>query len=193
MTTDAVENREGRLRRGMRLVFGRVGGQVGLIVFLLLVGYFFGIRGVRFFRVPSSSMEPTLLRQDQLITLKEPVYRRGDIVVVRDRKNGGYLVKRIAGVGGDVLLVRDGVLYINDRYASEPYIKEPMVYTFPKPVWVPPDRFFLLGDNRNDSDDSSVDYHTVPREDIVGRVVFIYFPYDRWGPVASYPLAPVPG
>jgi len=186
--TPAAE--EGRVRRAVRLVMGRAGGQVGLVVFLVLVGYFFGIRGMRFLRVPSASMEPTLMRGDQLVTLRESVYRRGDIVVVRDTEEGGYMVKRIAGIGPDELLVRDGALYINGAYASEPYVEDPMVYNFPKPFRVPDGEAFLLGDNRNDSYDSSVDYHTVPLDDVVGKVVFIYFPYERWGPVRSYPLEP---
>jgi signal peptidase I len=150
--------------------------------------------------VTSSSMEPTLLPSDMIVTVREPVYRRGDIVVLRH--DGEYLVKRITGLPGDAVVVVDGALFINGKYASEPYIREPMRYTIAEPIHVPDGRFVFMGDNRNDSDDSSVN-HGAPdgpglydlgwTKDIVGRVVFLYYPYSRWGTVRSYPLVNTAG
>ena len=98
--------------------------------------------------------------------------------------------------------VVDGALFLNGKYASEPYISEPMHYTIGEPIQVPAGRFVFMGDNRNGSDDSSVN-HGAPggpglydlgwMKDIVGRVVFIYYPYSRWGSVRSYPLANTAG
>jgi signal peptidase I len=164
----------------------RKAGNVLLLVLLLFGGYYFAVRGMRFFAVPSQSMEPTLLPGDQLVTLKESSYQRGDIVVFR--AGGEYLVKRIAGVGGDRLLIAEGALFINDSYASEPYILEPMRYSVSPPVEVPEGNVFVLGDNRNNSEDSSYDRMTYPVSSIIGKVVFRYFPYDRWGRVSPYPL-----
>lgn len=182
--------------------------QVGMIVLLmiLLVGlYFFAWREMRFFRVPSKSMEPTLTPEDMLVTLNQRAYRRGDIVVWEE--NGDYIVKRIVALPGDTVSVVDGALFLNGKYASEPYILEAMNYYIEKPVTIPEGHYFYLGDNRNDSDDSSMgyvtaDFSSTTREphawlgdldEIIGKVVFRYYPYDRFGSVASYPLINVAG
>jgi len=164
-------------------------GNVAVILFFLLGAYFFGYRHMRFFRVPSSSMEPTLHRVDQIVTLAYSDYHRGDIVVVKDPEEAGsYLVKRIVGVAGDRLSFQRGALFLNGEYASEPYLLEPIGYQILNPVLIPPGRVFLLGDNRNNSSDSHDNLETFPTDDIVGRAIFIYYPYDRWGSLRSYPL-----
>jgi signal peptidase I len=143
---------------------------------------------MRFFEVPSGSMRPTLRESDYLVTLRQSEYRRGDIVVLREPD--GYAVKRIVGAGGDKVMVMDGALFINAGYASEPYIAEPMEYLL-APLAVPEGHVFVLGDNRNESDDGHLSRTTHPAGDIVGRVRFRYYPYDRWGTVPSYPLRSV--
>jgi signal peptidase I len=168
------------------MILGREGGSVALILFVLLGIYFFALRGMRFFEVPSRSMEPTLTEGDHIITLNNRAYERGDIVVMRDEY--GYMVKRIAGVGGDELMVVDGALFVNGAYASEPYIREPMEYML-EPVRVPEGYVFVLGDNRNESDDSHLSRKAHSAKDIVGRVVYRYYPYGRLGPIPRFPLA----
>ena len=181
-------------------LIGKRAGYIAIALLAVACGYAFGVRGVRFFMVPSGSMEPTLLPSDMIVTLKEPSYHRGDIIVLRH--DGEYLVKRVTGLPGDAVGVVDGALFINGKYASEPYIREPMRYIIEEPIRVPDGRFVFMGDNRNDSDDSSVN-HGAPggpglydlgwTKDIVGRVVFLYYPYSRWGRVRSYPLVNVAG
>jgi signal peptidase I len=150
-------------------------------------------------------MEPTLYGGDYLLTLNAKEYRRGDVVVLEDpMSEGGNLVKRIIGVGGDTITIQAGALFINGKYASEPYIKAPMIYEVFPPVRVPEGRVFVLGDNRNDSEDSSYwvnvkDDPEVPPElqanptvsvdDIIGRVRYIYLPWSRRGPVTAFPLS----
>lgn len=165
--------------------------QAGLltILFLCVVGiYLFAFRGMRFFEVPSRSMEPTLSPGDHLVTLREREYHRGDIVVVED--DDGYVVKRIVGVPGDEIMVMDGALFIDSAYASEPYILEPMEYVL-APVRVPEGCVFLLGDNRNASNDDHLTRQAQPQQSIVGRVRLRYYPYARWGRIISYPLTSV--
>lgn len=164
-------------------------GNVAMVLFLLLGAYVFGYRHMRFFRIPSSSMEPTLLPVDQIVTIAFAQYRRGDIVVLRDPADpGSYLVKRIVGIAGDRISAEQGALFVNGEYASEPYIEEPMRYQMLQPVEIPEGHVFLLGDNRNNSTDSHDEMETFLTRDIVGRVIFIYYPYERWGAVRSYPL-----
>lgn len=172
---------------------GQKAGYIAILLISVVLIYLFAARGMRFFLVPSSSMEPTLFPTDYIITLEERRYERGDIVVINDTEAGDYLVKRIAGIGGDVVMVGNHALYVNGRYASEPYIAEPMKYSMKRPVEVPREHVFVLGDNRNFSEDSSMDLKTWPVDDIVGRVCFIYYPYAHFGPVRSFPLARLPG
>ncbi len=181
-------------------LIGKRAGYIAIALLTVACAYAFGFRGLRFFMVPSGSMEPTLLPSDMIVTVKEPNYHRGDIVVLRH--DGEYLVKRITGLPGDAVTVFDGALLINGKYASEPYLREPMQYSIGEPIQVPDGRFAFMGDNRNSSDDSSVNHGAPggPRQhdlastkDIVGRVVFLYYPYSRWGSVHSYPLVNVAG
>ncbi len=195
-STPRTAVRDTRHEKGFfrEVVLGKPGGYAAIILLTALAAYGFGPMGLRFFMVPSISMEPTLRVGDMLATLRCPEYRRGDIVVMRH--DGEYLVKRIVGLPGDVLNVVDGALFIDGKYASEPYIKEPMGYVIDQPVLVPGGQVFFLGDNRNHSEDSSMerakgfggDHDFGELDAIVGRVVFRYYPYSRWGRVRSYPL-----
>ena len=178
-----------------RILHGRRAGNILALAIIFSLLYAYVILGVRTFHVPSASMNPTLLEGDQLFTVRRENYRRGDIVVIRDHEEGGFIVKRIVGMAGDTLNVQAGALYINGMYASEPYLLEEMDYVFPDPGFatVSPGEVFVLGDNRNRSDDSSVDLTTKSVEDIVGMVKFIYYPYDRFGALVSYPLLDLRG
>ena len=165
-----------------KTVLGPKGAQVFIILISIPLIYLFGLRGMRFFMVPSASMDPTLLRGDYIVTLSEGEYHRGDIVVLDDpEEEGSYIVKRIVGLGGDSVAVAGGSLFINELSIKEPYILEPPLYFMP-PVTVPPDSILVLGDNRNNSDDSHVWLEKAqPISKIVGRVRFIYYPYARAG------------
>lgn len=168
---------------------------VGSIVLL----YFFWLRGMHFFMVPSSSMEPTLLPHDHIVTLTKDVYERGDIVVLRDpHDEGSYLVKRIVALESDTVSAYDGALFVNGTYVSEPYTNGPIEYEI-EGVKIPEDSFFLLGDNRNNSEDShswlANSTHTsaqdayIPRDMIIGKVAFIYLPTGRSRRVKSFPMS----
>jgi len=180
------------LPRLAHALFGHKAGYIAILILTLIAGYLFAGRGMRFFLIPSASMEPTLLRHDYIVALTETVYHRGDIVVIREPENADYIVKRIVGLAGDTLSADAGALYINGEYASEPYVLEPMEYSIP-PVTIPEGRVFFLGDNRNISDDSHINLDTRPLSDIVGKVRFIYHPYPRFGPIPSYPLTNLSG
>ena len=177
-----------RLSKLMKAILGKQGGEVGLLILLFIGLYFFAYRGGRFFLVPSGSMIPTLLEGDQIVTLREPAYKRGDVVVLRDPEDRkSYVVKRIVAASGDTVLIDAGALYVNGDYVSEPYTREPPDYSM-LPYSVPEGRVFLLGDNRNDSEDSHLwKDKAQPLDEIIGKVRFIYYPFDRAGVFQSYP------
>lgn len=141
--------------------------------------------------IPSDSMVPTLEIGDRLVVekvsydLHSP--RTGDIVVFDPPpllQEYGYapdkaFIKRIIGQPGDMVQVQEGVVYLNGQPLSESYIAEPPNYEMP-PVQVPADRYFVMGDNRNNSNDSHI-WGFLPRQNIIGRAVFRFFPIDRFG------------
>lgn len=135
--------------------------------------------------IPSGSMIPTLQVDDRLFIEKvtDPASLQvGDIVVFYPPVKGkeDRFIKRLIGVGGDKIEVKDGALYRNDQKVEEPYIKEPMTYTF-EPIVVPEGKFFFLGDNRNDSFDSHLWPNTpfVEKEAIIGKAIFRYYPLNE--------------
>ncbi|NUM53679.1 MAG: signal peptidase I [Candidatus Hydrogenedentes bacterium] len=196
-----------------RLSRVRTAFYVAFLAFAALFLFGYVALGMRFFRVPSESMEPILKPGDFLVALPQSAYRRGDIVVLADPLlKGGFLVKRIVAVAGDHADINLGYLSLNEKYASEPYIVEPMEYIV-EPIVVPDGEVLVLGDNRNQSDDASrwlidpdtgeaIDAsnadtdmvegkrwkRTVPVDSIVGKVVYRYLPFGRTGPVPSFPL-----
>jgi signal peptidase I len=167
------------------------------------------------FRIPSASMEPTLLVGDFLLVNKEVstgrfpalapnLIRRGDIIVFHYPVDPAlHLVKRVIGLPGDRLRLRDGRVLIDGHALSEPYaVYRPSAADsyrddFPRldradpavdsswwvqmhslvrngELTIPPGSYFVLGDNRNNSDDSRY-WGLVPRAAIVGKPFLVYF------------------
>lgn len=137
-------------------------------------------------RVDGSSMEPSL-HHNELILVNRLAYQfgepaRGDVVVFRfPRDPEQEYIKRIIGLPGDTIEIRDHQVFVNGILLEEPYIAAP---TNQSGVWtVPEDRYFVLGDNRNDSSDSRA-WGTVPEEYLIGKAIFIYWPPEEWGIIA---------
>jgi signal peptidase I len=140
---------------------------------------------VQAFYIPSGSMEPTLMIDDRILVAKFE-YRlgsphRGDVIVFRYPLNPQRdFVKRVIGLPGDRARLRDGVVYIGNQPISEKsYTIKPDFGNY-GPVTVPPNHYFVLGDNRNNSEDSRF-FGYVPRGNIIGKAVFIYWPPARIG------------
>ncbi|MBD3882205.1 signal peptidase I [Phormidium tenue FACHB-886] len=141
--------------------------------------------------IPSDSMVPTLQIGDRLVVEKVSYALRppatGEIIVFEPPAQlqvYGYpphkaFIKRIIGTPGDVVEIQDGVVYLNDRPLVEPYIAEPPDYEL-DPVRVPAGEFFVMGDNRNNSNDSHI-WGFLPRHNIIGRAIFRFFPVERAG------------
>jgi len=145
---------------------------------------------LRPFLIEQKSMFPTLHPNDYVMAVQYsdngPGPQHGDIVILRDpeSKSGkDYLVKRVIALPGDVFEVRrGGAVYINDQFVSEPYIREAPEYMI-SPVLIEDGHYVVLGDNRNDSEDSVRWGKAIPRSQIIGKVVFIYAPFSRMGRV----------
>ncbi|MBC7326887.1 signal peptidase I [bacterium] len=142
---------------------------------------------IQAFLIPSSSMIPTLQVGDRIMADKFVYYirdpQRGEVIVFRAPPQADTLqrnfVKRVIGLPGDVIEVKDGRVYVNGKPLKEPYIYEPPYYQF-GPYKVPKGYYFVMGDNRNDSSDSHI-WGPLSRKRITGRALFIWWPVRRWG------------
>lgn len=147
-------------------------------------------------KIPSGSMEDTLLVGDYIMVnrfLYAPTsfdweerilpirdLRRGDVVVFKYPETPEIdYIKRIVGVPGDTIEVREGYLYVNGVKQPEPYVRDEYRIVEPySPHVVPPDCYFAMGDHRNRSADSRV-WGFVPRALVKGRALFVWWSYDE--------------
>jgi signal peptidase I len=133
--------------------------------------------------VPTGSMENIIMPDDRIVAFRlsymfnEP--ERGDIVVFKFPDNEKLLyVKRVIGIPGDKIEIKNGAVYRNGELLKEDYIKEPM-FTGSSwgPYTVPEGGYFMMGDNRNYSEDARYWNNTfVYKDKILGKVFFKYFP-----------------
>ncbi|NJN87842.1 MAG: signal peptidase I [Leptolyngbyaceae cyanobacterium SL_7_1] len=147
--------------------------------------------------IPSESMVPTLEVNDRLIVEKISYYfhspERGDIVVfwptdTLKQENPSLkdaFIKRVVGLPGEKVEVRDGLVFVNDEPLDENYIEAAPNYEW-GPEVIPPDEYLVLGDNRNNSYDSHL-WGYVPRENIIGRAMVRFWPPDRLGRIGPKP------
>jgi len=141
--------------------------------------------------IPSDSMIPTLEIGDRLVVEKVSYHfhppQPGDIIVFQPPQQlqiQGYLqgqafIKRVMGVPGQTIAVQNGQVYINNSPIQEDYIAESPNYTL-DPVTVPQDYLFVMGDNRNNSNDSHV-WGFLPQKNVIGHALFRFYPLKRWG------------
>jgi signal peptidase I len=156
-------------------------GAVLALAFAAAIIYLFCAKDIQFYLVPSESMAPTLMRSDYIggFGVEREDLRRGDIIVyVKDSKDDFY-VKRVVGLPGETLAIFNGMVYIDGRMLDEPYVVHRANENM-KPVKIPKDRVFMIGDNRLNSEDSRV-LGPVWVGMIEARVSFIYSPVSRAG------------
>ena len=146
-------------------------------------------------QVDGRSMEPNFHNAEYILTDKIS-YRigkpkRGDVVVFHSPQDVNTdFIKRIVGVSGDTLMVKDGHLYLNDVMLQEPYINDPGKVAPGKfmregsKVEVPDGQYLVMGDNRLHSSDSR-EWGLVPAQNIVGRAFFRYWPMDVFGSIPT--------
>ena len=185
------------LPHGVRVVLDWVITIAGAVAIVLVIKAYV----VNPYRIPSSSMEPTLhcarpgagceARFSDRVLANRLIYRfrdprRGEIVVFTTPPQaklrcgaGGTFVKRVIGLPGETWEERNGTIYINGKRLKEPYIKFDRrdFHNYPK-VQIPAHQYFMMGDNRAASCDSRV-WGTVPRHNIIGEVFMTYWPPNR--------------
>ena len=179
------------------------------IVIAVILALFVRTFVVQAFKIPTGSMENNLLIGDHLLVnkfvfgpsssgieralLPERPIRRGDVIVFKypeDRERD--FIKRVIGLPGETLEVKDKRVYINGKRIDEPYVhyleppqgaasfSEITSYDLRErygPVTIPADRYFVMGDNRDNSQDSRY-WGMLPRDDVKGRAVMIYWSYE---------------
>lgn len=144
-------------------------------------------------QVKGSSMEPSFYSGDYIltsrITYKFRKPERGDVIVLKAPTNPDIeYIKRVIGLPGDKILIKNGDVFINDQIMTENYIaaktnlweggcvKEAVPYT------VPQGELFVMGDNRPRSSDSR-EFCSIPEQSVIGQVFYRYFPSDKIGTI----------
>jgi signal peptidase I len=174
---------------------GRVGGfnpiswirDLALSVLIAVVLIVFIYQPVK---VEGTSMMPTLSDQERIF-INKFTYRlgashieRGDMVVFWFPLDvSKSYIKRVIGLPGDVVEINKGVVKVNGKALAEDYVPEEYRdYQSRPPEPIPPDRYYVLGDHRSSSNDSRA-WGTVPRQNVYGKAVFVYWPLDKIGRV----------
>ena len=142
--------------------------------------------------VISDSMLPTLKKGDYILTdhrlSLRKTWQRGDIVVFRAPDSwdsrGETLVKRIVGMPGEIVSYDGGRLHIARKPITEPYLRERPDDEFRTPITLKENEYWVLGDNRNESDDSS-ENGPINESDIQSRTVYRLLPWGRRGAVGN--------
>ncbi len=170
-----------------------------VVQLLLLVALVFVLRTfvLGTIYVKGSSMEPNFHHGDLVFINKLSTSvgspERGDIVICRLEEDGmENIIKRIIGLPGDKIELRAAFageaviynLYLNGERIEEPFLGEPIMNAgnIEYPYIVPENSYFVMGDNRNASSDSRREsIGAIPKEDLVGKVVFRLYPFDEFG------------
>ena len=157
------------------------------------------VRGflIQAFYIPSESMVPTLVKNDRVLVNKLSYklhdVHRGDIVVFKAPPGAATaqvkdLIKRVVGLPGETIEGRNGSIFINGKPLDEPYLPPDVRSRDFPPEKIPPDKIYVLGDNRQDSRDSTF-FHAIDESAIVGRAFVKIWPLSDLGPPLATPLA----
>lgn len=153
---------------------------------------------IKTFKIPSKSMQPSIEVGDYLVCnllyYRSHNPQRGDIIIFKyPRDENVDYIKRIVGLPGDTVELRQNTLFINDREIDEPYAvygdngsgPGPRFRSY-GPYFISEDEYFVMGDNRDNSLDSR-NFGTVERENIHGKAIFVYFSWDMDIPAWNIP------
>jgi signal peptidase I len=161
-----------------------------VITVVIALAVFFSLRfTVQSYTVVMSSMYPNFEEGECIMVNKVSYHssgpQRGDVIVFNPPFESEFpYIKRAIGLPGDTVEIKDEKVFINGTALDEAYIMAPPDYTMPA-IEVPQNEYFVLGDNRNNSNDSHSGW-LVPRDNIIGKAWFIYWPPSKLGVVKHY-------
>jgi signal peptidase I len=164
-----------------------------LIIILVSVLSFFALHAsIQSVLVVGPSMEPTVESSQRLLISKIEYFihppERGDIIVFQPPNNiETEYIKRIIGLPGDTIEVKNGSVYVNGKKLIEPYIKGAPNYSFSTKL-IADNNYFVLGDNRNNSNDSHNGW-TVTEQSIIGKAWIRIWPPSDWGIIPDGEIA----
>lgn len=148
------------------------------------------------YQVHGQSMEPSLHDGQYVIASKVAYWfhppERGDVVVLDPPRSSSSVpyIKRIIGLPGDIVEIKDRRVWVNGIALNEPYISAPPNYSG---NWVVGENeYFVLGDNRNNSSDSH-SWGLLPADRIIGKAFFSYWPPEYWGKIPHYSFPELEG
>lgn len=140
--------------------------------------------------VSGESMEPNLVDREQIIVEKISMtfgeITRGDVVVFNSPEEDKELViKRVIGIPGDTVMIQNGGIILNGTPLEEPYVKNDTITEGKSKLRegvsakIPPNAYFLLGDNRENSTDSR-ELGPISNDAVIGKAVLVYYPFDSF-------------
>ncbi len=150
-------------------------------------------RTIQTYEVFMTSMEPNFHEGQRVVVNKVAYFfgepQRGDVIIFAPPptiSSEEDFIKRVIGMPGDTVEVKNQAVYVNDVKLVEPYVAAAPAYTMAK-IEVPKDKYFVLGDNRNYSNDSHNGWYA-ERDDIRGKAWLSTWPPEEWGIIHDYPL-----
>lgn len=155
---------------------------------VMIIGIIFINNSFLFCMVEGISMQPTLNEKDHILVNKVNVYfssfQHGDVVIIKKENEPTYYVKRIIGLPGDKIQIRNDVVYINGKKKDESYIQLDTLLVYNRfsnfrEMKVPSHKLFVLGDNRNHSMDSRNTLGLIDESHVIGKVKMVYYPLDQ--------------
>jgi signal peptidase I len=165
--------------------------EVLVTLVLALIIFFAAQATIQTYVILMTCMEPNFY-EGQRVVVNKAIYffsdpQRGDVVIFK-APNGENeeFIKRVIGIPGDTVEVKNRAVYVNDVKLDEPYVKNPASYTLAE-LKVPKDSYFVLGDNRNTANDSHHGWF-VPRDNMIGKAWLMTWPPGAWGVVPDYEL-----
>ena len=167
--------------------------EIAETVLLTVVIFFLVNAATGRFRIEGASMEPNL-HDSEYVLIDKVSYKlhspeRGDVIVFARPGNDRDYIKRIIGLPGDIVQVAHGQVLVNGVALDEPYLNQPMRNDMPA-LQVEAGRYFVMGDNRNNSSDSR-SFGSIALDDIVGRAWLVYWPPSDWAVVPHHTYAAV--
>jgi signal peptidase I len=167
-----------------------------VVVFAIAIFLFIYLLVLQPHKIKGSSMDPSFIDGEFLLTdkvtyrFREP--QRGDVVVFEaPGTNGDEFIKRILALPGEEIALSDGKVYINDSLLNEPYLEETVKTNGSsfldegQEIVIPPDFYFVMGDNRGASSDSRT-WGFIEKSAITGRAWLVYWPPTKMGIIEKF-------